>query len=254
MFKNSPIFLLLILQFFTACSEAPTKQATTEAEAIYNEAKKLVDSSRYIMATEKLNLLRSKYPYSFYATHAELLAADILFLQDNYIEAAAAYILFRDFHPKHEKLPYVIWKIAESYYNQLPSTFDRDLSTGDEAIKYYEEILDKYAQTEYSKGSSEKIDKIKKMKKEKDLYIADFYFKTEVYDSAIYRYKLLLSQYSSEDVTNLAMLRITKSSFNMKDFDKCIEYAENYIDQSADSTRSSLENLKKKCENEKSKS
>lgn len=242
---------LLCLFLFVACSSASKQKPNTEAEGLFNEAKDLVDSSRYILATEKLNQLRSKYPYSFYSTHAELLAADILFLQENYIEAAAAYILFRDFHPKHEKIPYVIWRIAESYYNQLPSTFDRDLSSGDEAVKYYEEVLAKYGQTEYADGSSQKIEKIRNMKREKDLYIADFYFRTKVYDSALYRYQYLLTVYDEENIKNLSMFRIAESSYLLKNYDECIEHSQKFMDSLSGQWKSEMENLQKKCESKK---
>jgi len=92
---------------FSCASEKP--EGKTEAEVLFKEAKILMDDGRYIMATEKLNLLRSQYPYSFFATPAELMLADILYLQENYVEAAAAYILFRDFHPKSTDIEYVIF-------------------------------------------------------------------------------------------------------------------------------------------------
>lgn len=110
---------------------------STKAEILFKEAKDLISKSRYIQATEKLNSIRSQYPYSYYATHAELLQADILFSQENYAEAASAYILFRDFHPKYNELGYVIFRISESFYRQLPTTFDRDLSAG---VKWIENI------------------------------------------------------------------------------------------------------------------
>jgi outer membrane protein assembly factor BamD len=94
-------FLLIATVVVTASCASKRPQGTTEAEVLFKEAKDLISKSRYIQASEKLNSLRSQYPYSFYATHAELLQADILFAQENYAESAAAYILFRDFHPKH---------------------------------------------------------------------------------------------------------------------------------------------------------
>ena len=87
----------------------------------------MMEDGRYLLATEKLNQLKNQYPYSFYATPSELMLADILYKQENYVEAAASYLLFKEFHPKHEKIAYVIYKIAESYYEQIPETYDRDL-------------------------------------------------------------------------------------------------------------------------------
>ena len=129
-------FIFLISLSLLSCA-TKRPEGSTEAEILFKEAKELISKSRYIQASEKLNSIRSQYPYSFYATPSELLQADILFAQENYAEAASAYILFRDFHPKYAELGYVIFRISESFYLQLPTTFDRDLTAGVEAIKYF---------------------------------------------------------------------------------------------------------------------
>lgn len=178
--------ILGILLVVSCSSERPT--GSTEAEVLYKEAKDLISKSRFIQATEKLNQIRSQFPYSFFATHAELLQADVLFEQQSYAEAASAYILFRDFHPKYTEMGYVIFKISESFYKQLPDTFDRDLSAGAEAIKYYNELLLNYAQTEYVKDARNRIKQIEGMMEKKEIYIADFYFKTHDYEAAKRRY------------------------------------------------------------------
>jgi outer membrane protein assembly factor BamD len=154
-----------VLSFSFLLISCATKkpEGSTEAEILFKEAKDLISKSRYIQATEKLNGIRSQFPYSYYATSAELLQADILFSQENYAEAASAYILFRDFHPKYNELGYVIFRISESFYRQLPSTFDRDLSAGVEAIKFFNELIQNYPGTEYVKDARARIDQIEEM-------------------------------------------------------------------------------------------
>ena len=105
---------------------------------------------------KKLNEIKSLYPYSFYATHAELRKADILFEQGNFSEAAASYIVFKDFHPRYQDLQYVIWKIAESFYGQLPGSFDRDLSPGKNAIRYYQMLLRSFPHSKHAPKAQEK--------------------------------------------------------------------------------------------------
>ena len=191
-------FLLLALSLLVISCATKRPEGATEAEVLFKEAKELVTKSRYIQATEKLNLIRSQYPYSFYATHAELLQADILFAQENYAESAAAYILFRDFHPKYNELGYVVYRISESFYRQLPDTYDRDLSAGIEAIKYYDELLSTYPNTEYVKDAKSRIAQIEDMVEKKEIYIADFYFKTKDYNAAKARYQDILTSLKDE--------------------------------------------------------
>ncbi|MFW5887271.1 MAG: outer membrane protein assembly factor BamD [Bacteriovoracia bacterium] len=243
-----PIFfaLLAITLLFSSCATEETK-GKTAAEVLYKDAMDLMDSGRYIMATEKLNQIKSKYPYSFYATHAELLLADILYDQENYVEAAAAYLLFRDFHPKHDKIEYVIWRIAESYYKQLPSTYDRDLTSGEEAIKHYKEILRTYPNSEYVKASKKKISEIQDMFRKKEKYIADFYFKTDVYEAAEYRYLKIIKEYQKPELVEYAKVRAAESARRRSNFKDCMVYADQFISELSEKNRKKIQNTRKLC-------
>lgn len=211
--KNIFVTFLVSLFLFSCATKRP--EGATEAEVLYKEAKDLMSKSRYIQATEKLNQLRSQYPYSFYATHAELLQADVLFAQENYPEAASAYILFRDFHPKYNDLGYVIFRISESFYQQLPSTFDRDLSAGIEAIKYYNELLQNYPNTEYVKDARARINQIEDMIQKKEIYIADFYFRTKDFSAAKSRYEEILKNLKDEGERKRILSQIELSEKNL---------------------------------------
>jgi outer membrane protein assembly factor BamD len=205
-------FLLLSLSLVVISCATKRPVGSTEAEVLFKEAKDLIAKSRYIQATEKLNSIRSQFPYSFYATHAELLQADILFSQDNYAEAASAYILFRDFHPKYNELGYVIFRISESFYRQLPATFDRDLTAGIEAIKYFNELIQNYPDTEYVKEAQTRINKIEEMIEKKEIYIADFYFKTKDFEAAKNRYQDILKTLKNKEEKLRILSRIDEAA------------------------------------------
>ncbi|GAB4009611.1 MAG: hypothetical protein Fur0010_00540 [Bdellovibrio sp.] len=217
------IISIIFASLFIFSCTSPRPEGTTEAEILFKEAQNLIKDGRYLLATEKLNTIRSQYPYSYYATHAELMNADILFEQENYVEAASAYIVFRDFHPKHEKLDYVIWRIAESFYLQLPETFDRDLAPGLEAIKYFDELLRTFPTSDYSKDAKERQDSIKDMLNKKEKYIADFYYKTDDFESALYRYKQILNTISLADYQEHAAVRALSSASKLKRTMECKE-------------------------------
>lgn len=238
--------LCLALLILVSCSTKQPK-GRTPAEVLYREAQELVENKRYIIATEKLNLLRSRYPYSFYATRAELMLSDIYFLQENYVEAAAAYILFRDFHPKHKKIPYIISQIAESFFLQTPSTHDRDLSSAIEAIKYYQEIIHKYPHTKYARPAQEKIILAQSMLNKKEKYIADFYFKTKSYFAARYRYMEIIKAVKDIKIRSHAMERVIESSYYLKEYERCIFYINKYFSKLAPKSQYRLKQTKKNC-------
>lgn len=221
------ILISVLLLGIIGCS-TPAPSGKTEAEVLYKEALQLMDDGHYLKAIDKLNSIKSRHPYSYYAKHAELLQADILFKQENFVESAAAYILFKDFHPKYKKMGYVVWRIAESYFYQLPSSSDRDLNSGYEAIKYYDELLKRYSSSKFVKDAKERMKTCQKMIEDKDQYIADFYFRTEVYDAAVYRYLDILKNYKTKKLREHSMLRIVESSANVESFKDCVNYSNKY--------------------------
>ncbi|MBL7664166.1 MAG: outer membrane protein assembly factor BamD [Bacteriovoracaceae bacterium] len=246
------LILLCLLFVFSCATDAP--EGKTEAEILYKEAQQLVEDGSYILALEKLNKLRSEHPYSFYATPAELLQADIFFLQESYVEAAASYLLFRDLHPRHDKADYVIYKIAESYYLQIPDTYDRDLNSALEAIKYYDEILQKYPSSEYAKDTQVKIDYCRNMLRQKERYIADFYFKTKVYEAARYRYLEIIKAINEEGLRKHSMVRAVESSLKMKDYEGCVKFSEEFVRYVTGKDKESIEGNKSECAKELAKS
>lgn len=241
------ITILMLLALLSSCATERPK-GKTEAEVLFKEAQELVSDGHYLIASEKLNTIRSQFPYSFYATGAELLQADILFQQESFVESAAAYILFRDFHPRHPKIDYVIGRIAESYFRQLPDVHDRDLSATADAIKYYEELLFKYPKSEYAKKAQEKIKKMKEMLASKEKYIADFYYKTKVWESARYRYKdILKGVLYDESLKDYYIERVLTASLMNKDKDDCLNDFTRFSGEASARLKPQLEQIRKKC-------
>lgn len=137
-------------------------------------------------------------------------------------------MLFKDLHPNDEKIPYVLFKLAESYYQQVPSTHDRDLANAVKAISLFEELKALYPQNEYLKDVDKKIKKCKSHLRKKEQYIADFYFKTDVFLAAKIRYLRILRLYKNDpdavDMINHSILRIVESTHNLKEYKRCLKY------------------------------
>jgi outer membrane protein assembly factor BamD len=241
-------FLVLLLLIVACSSDKP--KGRTEAEVLFKEAEELIEAERFILATEKLNAIKTQHPYSFYATPAELMQADILYEQESYVESAAAYLLFRDFHPRHEKIPYVIYRIADSFYKQIPDTIDRDLEPALESIKYYEEVVAKYADSSYKKKAEKRIGEAKKMLRQKDQYIADFYFKTDKYSPARYWYLDILENHQDKKTRNHAMLRTILATSELKEWQPCLDYIEKFYQLVDKAAQNEIKSVKDTCKKE----
>ncbi len=203
--------LCMILSFMVACASSDKKD-TESAEYLFEKAQELVKDERFEEAIRKLQDIKNKFPYSKLAVDAELLIADSYFNQESFPEAQASYQLFKELHPKHIKMDYVTYKIGLSFFNQLPSTIDRDLSLANQAISTFEIVLKDYSKSEFVQDSLKKKVECLKMLAEKEIYIANFYFKKNNFDSAVKRYKN-------------SLLKFGNSGFNLDSKNNAIESA-----------------------------
>jgi outer membrane protein assembly factor BamD len=179
---------------FSACSSGDIDE--NDPTVLMNEANEDIESSRYIIALEKLQKLKNEHPYSKQATEAALRIADVYFLQDNFTEAAATYEAFKDLHPKHPRFEYAAYRIGLSYYSDIPSVHARDLTSAFKAEEGFNEYLFKFPNGEFSKDAREKLAETRKTLAEKEMYIGNFYYKREKWEAAKGRYTKVVSLYS----------------------------------------------------------
>lgn len=184
---------LLLFLSLSACSTMDKKSDTPEGA--FSIAEEFDKDERYEEAVRRYTEVKNKFPYSNFATKAELAIADVYFKQESYPEAQVSYQTFRELHPKHPQIDYVLFRIGMSYYNQLPSSLDRDLSIAQEVVLSFDELLKNFPSSQYVKEAAEKRLATLKMLAGKEEYIANFYFKREMFDSALARYELIISKY-----------------------------------------------------------
>lgn len=187
MFRKLLVIFSAAAFFTVGCSSTDDKLDT--AEAVFAKAQELEKDERYEEAIQKYTDVKNKFPYSKLAPQAELAIGDVHFKQEAFPEAQAAYTVFKELHPKHTQIDYVTFRVGLSYYNQLPPTIDRDLSVAYSAIRSFDEVLTKFSSSPHATEAREKKMTALKMLAEKEIYIADFYFKRENWDSALIRYE-----------------------------------------------------------------
>ncbi len=205
--------LLALFAFYSGCSSTPTDYDPNSVEGMYKYAGELESDERYEEAVNKFNELKNKFPYSHFATDSELRIADIHFKKEAYIEAQTAYQLFKDFHPKHARSDYVTYRLAMSYFNQLPSTIDRDLSPAFKAIQYFREVMASYSTSQYVPDSKDKKQECESRLAQKELYIGNFYYIREKYSSALKRFENVLSLYPDRGLDDEARFKAGVSAF-----------------------------------------
>jgi outer membrane protein assembly factor BamD len=205
--------------FFTLCLTQCAHQETKEeesAEALYKDAEDSLKDEKYMIAIERYRDIKNRFPYSARATDAELRIADAYFAQESYIEAESAYEIFAELHPTHPKADYVLFRIALSYFNQIPDVSSRDLSAAFKAIEAFDKLISRFPNSEFVVKAKEHVVEARKRLAEHENYVADFYYQREHYLSASYRYTALLREFPNLGYDEEALFRLGQSYFNIR--------------------------------------
>lgn len=200
------VFALLLAVSLTRCTSA--QYAKEDPEGVYQEAEEAAKDEHYLQAIEKYRELKNRYPYSSRAIDAELRIADAYFAQESYLEAESSYEIFKELHPTHPKSDYVQYQIALSYYYQIPSNSARDLSAAFKAIDSFDQLAQKFPNSQFVPKAKEFTIEARKRLAEHEVYVAEFYFRREHYLSASYRYSSLLRNFSNLGYDEEALLRL----------------------------------------------
>jgi outer membrane protein assembly factor BamD len=224
LFITIMLFSCLNVCLISGCSSGPTRDSNS-AEGAFLTAEDYEKDERFEEALTKYREVMNKHPYSRFAVEAKIRIANIHYERENFIEAQTAYQLVKDLHPKHEKIDYITFRLAMSYFSQLPSTIDRDLSLAHKANLHFDEVANSYPKSNFVKEAGEKKIEALKMLAEKESYIAYFYFHRDMYDSALRRYEKILAQFKGTGFELLALRGAALSAIRNGDFDKSKVYA-----------------------------
>lgn len=211
--------ILLLPLCLAACSSTNTID-TSSPEGSFKLAEKYEKDERFEEAIAQYNDVKNKHPYSKLASEAKLRVADIYFKREDFVEAQNAYQAFKELHPSHPRIDYVTFRLGLSFFNQLPPTIDRDLSVAERAILYFDETRQSFPSSPYAKEAAENKQKALKMLAEKELYIGNFYFVREKYESALSRYEDLLAKYPQLGVDAQALYGAAVSAYRIQDLGK----------------------------------
>lgn len=192
------ITLLATVTLLTGCGVIdyfflPVPEDT--AQELYEIGVDAMAEKDYYVAIEYFTKLKDRYPFSPYTTQAELSLADAFFLDEDYKSAMQAYMDFEAMHPRHEETPYVLYQIGVSAYKGF-TAIDRPQNEISQGLQYLYRLRESYPETEYAQAAVEYIEKSRLILAKRELFVADFYWRTSQYGPAWHRYQYVVDNFS----------------------------------------------------------
>ena len=208
---------LLALAIACGGGSATTGKSTLDPDddARSGYEKALLDFRRgdCLSAEPTFREIRREFPYSRFAALSELRIGDCQFKNEAYPEAIQTYRQFVRIRPSHKEIPYARFRIAEAYYNQIPSgwfmtppTHERDQSAARDALIQLRRFVVDYPDDQRVPDGNKLMEKCMSVLAAHEFYVARFYLKREAYRGVISRLKGLLASYPGSGVEPKALL------------------------------------------------
>jgi len=200
------------------CESGPEKRPKVSYRASAKEnflkGQQAFGDEDYLEAIEYFRFVKSKFPYSAYATQAELLVADAHFARERYLEAADAYTSFIKLHPKHARVPYATFRIGLCYFMRMPDTYwfmppayELDQKETLRAIQELEAYLQRFPQDDSAPEAREKLRQAKRRMAEEEAYVMDFYRRKGNPRGVVWRAEKILQSYGDAGLDEEALFR-----------------------------------------------
>ncbi len=220
------VLVILFISLFYACA---TKQATPTPESVYKEATEAFKNKDFQSSIEAFKKVKELFPEHPLAQLSQLEIGEVHFNAEEYDEAALAYDEFVRLYPGNINVPYARFKEALCYYHQI-SQPDRDQSATRKAIEKFEKIIKDYPDSPYAVKSYEYLKFCRKRLAEQEIFVANFYLKSEKYNAAEKRFLYVLKFFYDVEVQQDALLglynlyKVTGQTSKAEDIKRTLEF------------------------------
>jgi len=161
-------------------------------------------------AATKFTELGKQYPYSDWSKKGLLMATYAQYQAQNYDSAEQSSEHYAKLYPDTPETPYAVYLGAMSYYNQIPD-ISRDQDRAAKALGLFQQIVDKYPNSEYVNDSKFKIQVTRDQLAGKEMSVGRFYLNRRNYTAAINRFRNVLTNYQTSRHSEEALYRLTEA-------------------------------------------
>lgn len=208
--------LLVFVLSFQGCTWIDSyflPPAEDTAQELYEAGLDAMNDKQYDDAQEYFTKLKDRFPFSPFALKGELALGDAYYLDEEYMLALDAYKEFEALHPSNEEIPYVLYQIGNANLKMFRS-IDRRQENVKEGLEYFYRLEETFPNSEYADAARDLIAKGRRILAEHEVYVADFFWRTDQFGPAWHRYQYVVENFSDiPDLRDYARKRAEYSYF-----------------------------------------
>ena len=201
-------FVILLGQ--AGCAHHDEDLDNLPVETLYNKAVDAMAKHDYTEAANLYDHVDIDYPYSVWATKAQLMVGFAKYQASDYDAAVTALNSFIQLHPGNRDTPYAYYLKAICYYEQI-TDIGRDQQATSDAQTALQAVIDRYPDTEYARDARIKLSLTRDHLAGKEMEIGRFYEKHGQYIAAIGRFSNVVTNYQTTTHVPEALARLVES-------------------------------------------
>ncbi len=178
-------------------------------EVLYNRGADALMARHYDVAVTQFDDVEQYYPFSPWASNAQIMQAYGQFLENKFPDAIATLDRFIQLHPAHRDIGYVYYLRAICYYEQIED-IRRDQKGTEDAMTALQEVVNRFPDSAYARDAKLKIDLARDHLAGKEMEIGRFYERQHLYAAAIGRFQRVVDDYQTTNHVAEALHRMTE--------------------------------------------
>ena len=204
------ILMIITGATLAGCAGSDNKIVAEQPLAdIYKTAYDEFNDKDYDKAAAEFLKAESQYPSSPWAADALVMAAYSHYMDGDFAGAILAADRFMRFHPGNPDVPYVLYLRGMCYYRQV-SDVRREPGMSAYALQQFQQLVERFPNTEYAKNAENKIIILKNYIAGKVMYAARGEMRRENWTSAISHLQKVVTDAQETVMTPEALYRLTE--------------------------------------------
>ena len=189
-------------------------QTIEPADVLYNQGLANLQAGQVTEAARKFEAVDKQHPYSEFARKALVMSAFTHYRQGQYTEAISTANRYLSLYPNDEDAAYAQYIVGLAYYRQIPEV-TRDQRTSARAIAAFNEVIERYPESEYVADSQAKLRYARDQLAGKEMQVGRYYLERKEYVAAANRFRQVVETYPNTRQIEEALARLTETYYAM---------------------------------------
>ena len=183
--------------------------APVPVDELYNHGIEALNAERYQTASDQFTAVQQNYPYSAWATKAQLMQGYTQYRELDYTGALDTLNHYIQLHPAAPDIAYAYYLRALCYYEQIEG-IRRDQQDTLDAIAALRQVVDRFPDSPYARDARLKIDLARDRLAGHEMSIGIYYENQHLYTAAIGRFQRVVEDFQTTNHVAEALHRLVE--------------------------------------------